>query len=1514
MIKNKNIKKVIAITFVLIMVLTAFSVISANSNSTLNTPPGANPVPPQNPETVQTGFFVTATVSVGSNPDGVAYDSSNNYIYVANCGSNTVSVINGANNSVVATVSVGSSPEGVAYDSSNNYIYVVNLNSGTVSVINGANNSVVATVSGVSHPLAVAYDSSNNYIYVADNSASAVSVIFSLSVSASSSQNPTDLGNSVTFSSVVSGGTGSYTYQWYQNNTSISGATSSTYTTSFSYAGSPQIYVVVKDDGATLQSSTISETVNSDPSVSIVSSQNPTDTGNSIKLSSTVSNGTSPYTYQWYLDGSAISGATNITYSPPAYSSSGTYDYYLKVTDSTGYAVNSNTIDETVNSDPSVSASSNVTSGDVNYPIKFSSSPSSGTGPYTYNWTLNGVSISTSQDFSYEFGTSGNYTLTVTITDSVGISTSATVSVTIHPNPSVSIAASQNPADLGNSVTFSSVVSGGTGTDTYAWSIDGTGVSTAADFSYSFNATGIYYVNLTVTDSDGHTAFYSLKETVNPDPAVVIHETHNPTDVGVGVEFSTTITGGTGPYNYTWSIDGNTYYTKDANFTFASSGTFVISLTVTDKNGNQASYNIHEVVNPDPVATIQAEYSPVDVSANDTFSASIYGGTSPCNYTWSLGNKTLGDSSKITFDFTATGTYIINLTVVDSLGEKNSTSYKIKVIEKPSTLIEGPGRTDIKTNTTWEAYGSYGTGPYNYYWWINGKNITSGLYLTFSFNATGEYNITLILQDGQGVKAYAYLNVTANPLPEITIIESYSSVDEGIPVDFSTRISNGTPYYNYTWSIKSIGYVGYQSNLTYIFSSPGTYTVIASITDQPGNTATSSITIVVASLPVVSISVEYHNIDPNVPDNFNSTTSGGIAPYTYSWYINGTLTGNSSSLSHSFTSSGVYVVKLIISDSLKETSSYSLDVVVGSYPASSIIASSTQTDANISDTFRASGTGGIGPYSYEWLIAGHTFGNSTISYSFKTPGTYTVELIISDYFGKDALSEVNITVARDPHISVSYVGAPTVSQAFKFNSSVSEGIAPYKISWIFSDGQQETGFNVSHIFSSSGPRTFEVKLTDSAGYTQIRNFTVDVSLYVVIAVNTTKGLSPLAVQFSSSALGGSDYSYNWTFSPGHYSLIQNPQYTFGIGNYTVHFKVLSSNGATGSKNITIESLPPPVSFVYTTDKNITQPFDFRAIPNWDAKTPYHVSWSMPNGQTLTGMHISYHFPVYSEFNVVISSFTYDNHTYTKDLTIRMIPAIPVISFSVPSIVPAGTTILLNATATAPDSSSFTFSWSVSGLSYSGNGITDYLSSPGQYNITLTVVDGLGASATTTHHITVESVGKSSSITISSTLKTDGSHDYYTITVHSLQNISAVEAFLSGTELNMTEIKGNSTYQVWNLTLNQRDYKVGIFGITIDAFTTTGLSNSKTAQFSVSSKYSQPTFNLVAFLGGLPDTLLIIISIASMIIGYLAIKPKPESFNIDGNVLSASPGKPLTLSKKQPKIKKKVIKKYEQNRI
>src|SRR5215208_1171448 len=78
------------------------------------------------------GESVIAVIPVGEFPQALAFNPSNNYIYVANRDSGTVSVIDSTNNTVIKNITVGSSPGPLVFNPSNNYIYVANRDSGTL--------------------------------------------------------------------------------------------------------------------------------------------------------------------------------------------------------------------------------------------------------------------------------------------------------------------------------------------------------------------------------------------------------------------------------------------------------------------------------------------------------------------------------------------------------------------------------------------------------------------------------------------------------------------------------------------------------------------------------------------------------------------------------------------------------------------------------------------------------------------------------------------------------------------------------------------------------------------------------------------------------------------------------------------------------------------------------------------------------------------------------------------------------------------------------------------------------------------------------------------------------------------------------------------------------------------------------------------------------------------------------------------------------------------------------------
>jgi YVTN family beta-propeller protein len=95
----------------------------------------------------------------------ICYNSTSNKVYCPNAGSQNLSVIDGATNTVVATVPTGNVPRGIAFNPQSDLVYCSNYGSDNVTVIDGATNAVVATVAVGDGPTALFHNPATNTMY-----------------------------------------------------------------------------------------------------------------------------------------------------------------------------------------------------------------------------------------------------------------------------------------------------------------------------------------------------------------------------------------------------------------------------------------------------------------------------------------------------------------------------------------------------------------------------------------------------------------------------------------------------------------------------------------------------------------------------------------------------------------------------------------------------------------------------------------------------------------------------------------------------------------------------------------------------------------------------------------------------------------------------------------------------------------------------------------------------------------------------------------------------------------------------------------------------------------------------------------------------------------------------------------------------------------------------------------------------------------------------------------------------
>jgi PKD repeat protein len=150
-----------------------------------------------------------------------------------------------------------------------------------------------------------------------------------------------------------------------------------------------------------------------------------------------------------------------------------------------------------------------------NQPVTFDGSSSSADNAsiVSYEWDFGDGTHSFGQIVTHSYTASGFYTVTLNVTDSEGFWDIEQKQVQVEALPiPPPLSASINPLSasilLGQSVTFTSTVSGGYSPYSYQWYLNGASVSGATSASWTFTPTtsGIYYVYLKVTDAKGNTA------------------------------------------------------------------------------------------------------------------------------------------------------------------------------------------------------------------------------------------------------------------------------------------------------------------------------------------------------------------------------------------------------------------------------------------------------------------------------------------------------------------------------------------------------------------------------------------------------------------------------------------------------------------------------------------------------------------------------------------------------------------------------------------------------------------------------------------------------------------------------------------------------------------------------------------------------------------------------------------------------------------------------------------------
>ena len=297
--------------------------------------------------------------------------------------------------------------------------------------------------------------------------------------------------------------------------------------------------------------------------------------------------------YQWYLNGNPISGATSMTYS-----ASLAGNYTVQVTSSLGCVGTSVASELTVNAGLPLSVNVVPTPNDticVGTIVNFNATPTNGgTGP-SYQWKKNGVNVGINSSLYTGAGLLDGDVIEVVVTAGTNIctstptATSPAITMSVHTNTVPSVTISANPgttACADDPVTFTPNPTNGGTTPTYQWTVNGINVGTGASYTAgagTLSSGDVVAVVMTpsLICSSPSTAGANVNMVIDPlvTPAVTIAASSVNVCQGEPVTFTATdnAPGGT----YQWYVNGNPSGPNNAVYTYAPGFNDVVTLDFT---------------------------------------------------------------------------------------------------------------------------------------------------------------------------------------------------------------------------------------------------------------------------------------------------------------------------------------------------------------------------------------------------------------------------------------------------------------------------------------------------------------------------------------------------------------------------------------------------------------------------------------------------------------------------------------------------------------------------------------------------------------------------------------------------------------------------------------------------------------------------------------------------------------------------------------------------------------------
>jgi PKD repeat protein len=268
------------------------------------------------------------------------------------------------------------------------------------------------------------------------------------------------------------------------------------------------------------------------------------------------------------------------------------------------------------------------------------------------------------------------------VIDNLGVTVTHTVSPSVNPSLTVTANASSIPT-VGTAVSFTTSITGGVSPVSCSWTFGDSSSGTGCFTSHSYTSAGAFVSTVIAIDSLNVTSTYSVTLVVDLGLALSIDP--SPAEIGVPVTFTTAATGGLSPYAYNWSFgDGTSQTGSIVTHTFTSPKLYSVKLTASDSNGNMGSLVKQIQVQPALTVTLSSDSAGGVAPTAVRFNATASWGVGPFTFAWNFGDGQKATGPSVAHNYTTPNSYMVQVTVTDSVGIIASGRLAITVTAQPT--------------------------------------------------------------------------------------------------------------------------------------------------------------------------------------------------------------------------------------------------------------------------------------------------------------------------------------------------------------------------------------------------------------------------------------------------------------------------------------------------------------------------------------------------------------------------------------------------------------------------------------------------------------------------------------------------------------------------------------------------------------------------------------------------------------------------------------------------------------